>query len=147
MSASHPDHHPSPAALEALYRLAVHDTLDQSASKRNADDLTDLRQALAAVERTASHLAGAVEALQRDNKELRRSADELRDAVAAALVDKKTLRTLQTHILQVDQRQSELETKHEEVERAFEQVAQLMEAGEVALFVSPPRCDTYLTDR
>lgn len=133
----------TPMALESLYRVAIKDTLDQSISRRNAEDIQGLRQSLADLERTMSNLRGAVDGLQTQNRELRGTTEGLRVAIGQlrsgqdqGIVDKKTIRLLQTHIVQVDQRQSELETKHEEVERAFEQIAQLMEAGKCTQFAA-----------
>lgn len=133
----------SPAALESLYKVAIKDTLEQSISRRNAEDIQELRQSFASMEKTMGHLRGSIEGLEKDNRELRQTTDGLKAAVQQfhssheqGVVDKKAIKILQQHVQQVDQRQSELENKHEEVERAFEQIAQLMEAGKFVEFYS-----------
>lgn len=140
----------SPAALESLYRVVIKDTLDQSISKRNADDIQDLRQSLVAIERSVSHLRAAIEGFETENRELRKTTNGLEAAIQQlsssqeqGIVDKKTVRALQQHVQQVDQRQTELETTHEGFERAFEQIAQLIEAGK---FLNHLDCSFQVSD-
>lgn len=129
---------PVPATLESLYRIAIKDTLDQSLGRRNADDIQDVRQSLAALDKTLAHQRLAIDALENENRALKTANEKLSTAVDKLLVSqeqqatmgKTAMRTLQQHVLQVDQRQSELETKYDEIERAFEQTAQLMQPSE-----------------
>lgn len=167
--------HPSPAALEALYKVAIRDTLDQSLHRRHTEDLKALRQAAADTDRTLATLQAALTttttaltAAQQDMGALRSTCaevqqdlgalrgahtelraanqllrDQLREHAAAQAADKKALRILDTHVRQVDDRQSALELAQEQAVAAFNNAADTMHQGE--LLCPPPSKIRVLT--
>lgn len=122
--------------LEDLYRIAIKDNLEKVVNTKNAEDIRTLRQCLTALDGCMAELRGTMNELRNDNQALRKTneefrlvIDELRTFREQSVIDKKTMTILQTHILQVDHRQSELENRLEPVEAAFEQTFQAPEAG------------------
>lgn len=143
----------SPAALEALYKVVIRDTLDQSLHRRNADDLTKQRQAATAAEKRLGLVERTVQGLDEALGELRGTTAGLKAAVQqlhaaqqeqAAAADKKTIRALEKQLRQVDQRQGELENAHEEVQKAFQHTAQTMNQCECAARCLPLRRPSHL---